>query len=106
MSKKFLILVSLFVILLCACIMILLAANNVSWFTGKNVGSFLRQPASPSPVVSNTLSLTSTNQALTPGQTDTLKVTIESQGVTNDDTKLIQLELSYDPKILTGVSLS
>ena len=66
----------------------------------------MRQPVSPSPVVSNTLSLTSTKQELKSGQTGTLKVTIESQGVTNDDTKLIQVELSYDPRVLTGVSLS
>ncbi len=107
MSGKFLLLLTLFVILLCACIGVLLTANNPSWFDGQNAGVFLGKTSSPSPVVSNTLSITSTNQTITPGQTNTLRVIIDSQDAFSDTRQqIIQIELSYDPKALTNVTMS
>src|SRR5438045_1071840 len=107
MSKKFIFLLSFFVMLLVACVAIILLINNPSFFPqGENVRRLFNQKPTSTPISIITLSFSQPNMIVSQGQTNTIDVVINSEGnSTITIPKLIQLEIGYDPTALSDVTI-
>jgi hypothetical protein len=106
MSKKFIFLLTLFLIIMLACGASIFIINNPSLLMqNQTVKNFFNQNATDQTQVTTNLSLGPLNTQAVPGKTQTISITLTSSANAKDTPRLVQLEIGYDPMILTNVSL-
>lgn len=107
MSKKIILLLSLFLIIFLACIASFVIIQNPQWLTQNSPVTRLLTPnPSPTPIGINSLSLTPATPSIIPGQINTVTVVLHSQNSNeNNKPRIIQLEISYNPAALSDVAL-